>query len=264
MINLIKAVLTDSKIYIFIGCLIVLGSLTILLFDKVLMPKYTLHNMSLTVPDVTRISLEEAEEILTNHGLRYELHGRRSNEAYPPNFVIDQTPSASNQVKPNRKVYLTINTTENPTVTVPDVVNLSLRNAEIQLQNYGLTVGQITMESSRYKNSVLAQSVTEGRSVEHGTVVDLVVGDGLGDRIVALPDITGLRLSEAQLKLTNGSLRIGEIRYETSEEYEPGIILSYSDSDKDKVFEGTTIDLVVSEKKDSQEAIDVAPVIDDN
>lgn len=263
MINVIKAVFTDPKIYILAGGLIVLAGLSILLFDRVFMPNYTMHGKSLTVPDVTRVSLEEAEEILQNHGLRHELHGKRSNDAYPPDYVIDQSPSASFQVKPNRKVYLTINTTESPTVTVPDVVNLSLRNAEIQLQNYGLSIGMITMESSRYKNSVLKQSVTPGRAVDHGTVVDLIVGDGLGNRLVELPDITGLRLTEAQLLLRNADLRIGSIQFEKNEEYEPGVVLSFSDNDKDRVYEGTSIDLVVSEKTDSREESESAPVIEE-
>ncbi|MEX0772173.1 MAG: PASTA domain-containing protein [Balneolales bacterium] len=262
MIKYIKAVFTDPKIYILTSSLIALAAISIFLFDRVFMPNYTMHGESLTVPDVTRVSIEEAEEILQSHGLRYELYDKRSNDAYPPDFVIDQSPSASFQVKPNRKVYLTINTTENPTVTVPDVVNLSLRNAEIQLQNHGLTVGNVDHESSRYKNSVLKQSVTPNRDVDHGTVVDLVIGDGLGDRLVELPDITGLRLTEAQLILGDASLRIGAIQFEKNEEYEPGVILSYSDNDQDRVYEGTTIDLVVSEKADSQEESESAPVIE--
>lgn len=263
MIKYTKALFTDPKIYILAGGLIILGAISILLLDRVIMPHYTMYNQSLTVPDVTRVSIEEAEEILESHGLRYELHGKRSNDAFPPNFVIDQTPSASFQVKPNRKVYLTINTTENPTVTVPNVVNLSLRNAEIQLQNQGLSIGKITMESSRYKNSVLKQSVTPDRDVEHGTVVDLVIGDGLGNRMVEMPDITGLRLSEAQLKLSEAGLRTGAIQFEKNDEYVPGVVLSYSDSDKDRVYEGTTIDLLISEKVNSREESEAAPVIEE-
>ncbi|MEX2397411.1 MAG: PASTA domain-containing protein [Balneolales bacterium] len=264
MIKYLKALFTDPKIYILAGGLIVLGVTSILLFDRVLMPNYTMHSESLTVPDVTRVSLEEAEDILEDHGLRYELHGKRSNDAYPPDFVIDQTPSASFQVKPNRKVYLTINTTESPTVTVPELINLSQRNAEIQLQNHGLSVGMITMESSRYKNSVLKQSVTPGRSVEQGTVVDLVIGDGLGDRLVELPDLTGLSLSEAQEQLNDAELRTGSIEFKKNDEYAPGFVLSFSDNNQDRVYEGTTIDLVVSEKIDSQEESESAPLIEDD
>ncbi|MEX0929256.1 MAG: PASTA domain-containing protein [Balneolales bacterium] len=263
ILKVIKAVLTDPKIYIFVAALFALGAAGIYIFDQVLMPEYTKHGSSLTVPDVTRVSIEEAEQILQDHGLRHELHGTRSNDAYPPDYVVDQTPSASLQVKPNRKVYLTVNTSETPTVTVPDVVNLSLRNAEIQLQNYGLKRGNVIMQSSRYKNSVLEQSVSEGRAVEHGTVVDLIVGDGLGNRMVELPDITGLRYTEAQFELREAGLRSGEIRYEVSEEFEPGIILSYSDNDKDRVYEGTSIDLVISESADAQEETESAPVIEE-
>ena len=133
----------------------VIGAGTLLLFDKVLMPVYTNYNEGVTVPDVTRISLDEAEELLTSYGLRFEVADRRANSAFPGNYVIDQAPSAEVIVKPNRKIYLTVNAATKPTVKVPNVVNLSLRNAQIQLQNYGLEVGSISYESSRFKNAVL-------------------------------------------------------------------------------------------------------------
>src|SRR5699024_9787416 len=111
-------------------------------------------------------------------------------------------------VKPDRKVYLTVNTLSTPKVEVPDVVNLSYRNAEIQLQNYGLRVGSVNYESSRFKNSVLKQSITAGEIVAEGTVIDLTVSDGLGEKMVQVPNIVGLRLSEAQQELRKAGFKV--------------------------------------------------------
>ena len=110
------------------------------------MPHYTKYNEGITVLDITRISLEEAKEQLTSIGLRFEVADRRANSAYPANYVIDQAPSASILVKPNRKIYLTVNAAVKPKVTVPNVVNLSLRNAQVQLQNYGIKLGQSVID----------------------------------------------------------------------------------------------------------------------
>ena len=114
-------VLTDKRLYIGLGGLIVLGALFLFLLDTVIMPAYTNYNEGITVPDVSQISLDDAKKELTNHGLRYEVADRRSNEAYPADYVIDQTPAAAKIVKPNRKVYLTVNIESNPTVKVPKV-----------------------------------------------------------------------------------------------------------------------------------------------
>lgn len=252
MIAYIKQLLTSKKFYLSLLGIAVTGAVFLLVLDQLLMPAYTNYNEGVTVPDVTQVSLDEAEELLTSYGLRFEVTDRRSNSAFPEDYVIDQTPTPAEIVKPNRKVYLTVNSESHPTVAVPEVVNLSLRNARIQLQNYGLEVGTVSYESSRFKNSVLRQSIPAGRNVEKGTVIDLTVSDGLGSKMVDMPEIVGFSLSEAQQKLREAGLRIGEIRFQPSREASPNTILDFSPK-QNRVTEGETIKLIVSERYDVKE-----------
>lgn len=252
MLQFLKNTLTSKRFYLAVFSLVLLGAGSLVLLDKVIMPAYTNYNEGVTVPDVTEISLTEAQDLLTSYGLRYEVTDRRSNSAFPENYVIDQTPTPSEIVKPNRKIYLTVNTEAHPTVTVPEVVNLSLRNARIQLQNYGLAVGTVSYESSRFKNSVLRQSIAAGDTVEKGTPIDLVVSDGLGDRLVAVPDIVGLSLTEAQQKLREAGLRIGDFRFEPTRDASPNTVLDYAPK-QNRVVEGETIKLIVSERFEVKE-----------
>ncbi|MGD8426444.1 MAG: PASTA domain-containing protein [Balneolaceae bacterium] len=261
MWSLVKYILTDKKLYIGIGTLAVLGAIFLVLMNSVIMPDYTNYDEGITVPDVSRLSLEEAEQRLESCGLRYEVADRRSNSAYPANYVVDQTPSATEIVKPQRKIYLTVNTAANPKVEVPNVVNLSKRNAEIQLQNYGLEVGTISFESSRFKNSVLRQSVEAGKTVPKGTVVDLAVSDGLGEKMVTVPDIQGLRLSEAQQLLQKAGLRVGEIRFQPSKKVAANVILNYQPH-KNQIVEGESLKLIVSERFNVKEENESGAIID--
>lgn len=257
----IKSLLTDKTFYIGLGSLIAAGALFLTLLDFIIMPAYTNYNEGVTVPDIKQISLEEAKERLTSYGLRYEVAERRSNTAYPADYVLDQMPIAAEIVKPNRKVYLTVNTESNPTVEVPNVVNLSLRNARIQLENYGLRVGTINYESSRFKNSVLRQSVEANKIVPKGTTVDLAVSDGLGEKMVDIPNIKGLRLSEAQQKLQKAGLRIGEIRFQPSKEVDPNVILNF-EPQEDQLTVGETLKLIVSERFEAKEETESGAIID--
>lgn len=257
----IKSVLTSKNFYLFISGIIALGALFLVLLDFVIMPAYTNYNEGVTVPDIKQVSLEEAKQRLTDYGLRFEVAERRSNSAYPADYVIDQMPAAAEIVKPNRKIYLTVNTVANPTVKVPDVVNLSYRNARIQLENYGLKVGTVSYESSRFKNSVLRQSIPPGEEVPKGTLIDLAVSDGLGEKMVKVPDIIGLRLSEAQRELQKAGLRIGEIRFQPSKEVDPNTILSY-EPPKEEVTEGETLKLIVAERYEVKEEVESGAIID--
>lgn len=227
------------------------------------MPYYTNYNEGITVPDVTKISLEEAQTLLNGYGLQYEVTERRANSAYPSDYVIDQSPGASNIVKPNRKVYLTVNTEVKPQVEVPMLVDLNLRNAEIQLQNYGLVMGSTSYESSRFRNVVLRQSVPAGITVEKGTVVDLVISDGLGERMVTVPEIIGLRLSEAQLSLRRTGLNVGEVRFRPTKDVSPNTVLDYSPKQAE-FREGETLTLIISERFEAVEQSESGAVIIDS
>lgn len=260
---MIKQLLTNKYFYISVIGIALLGAVTLLAFDKIVMPIYTNYNEGVTVPDVTRISLAEAEELLENYGLRVEVADRRSNSAFPADYVIDQAPSPSVIVKPNRKIYLTVNTAVRPQVIVPNVINLSLRNAQIQLQNYGLEIGSISYESSRFKNVVLRQSISEGVTVEKGRTIDLVISDGLGDKIVDIPEIVGLRLPDAQLKLREVGLRVGEIRFQPIKDVVPNTVLDFTPK-VTQLVEGGTLALVISERFEAIEEVEGAAVIVDS
>lgn len=259
----LKSIFKDRRLYIFLGSLLAFGIAVILLLDFIIMPSYTNYNEGVTVPDVTKISLDEATTLLDEYGLRHEVLDRRANSAYPADYIIDQSPSAEQIVKPNRKIYLTVNTATTPQTVVPDVVNMSLRNAEIQLENHGLTVGTKSYESSRFRNTILRQSVAAGDSVARGTVVNLAVSDGLGSRIVEVPDVVGLRLSEAQQTITKAGLRVGEVRFQPSREYTPNTVISFSPNEEE-LTEGESLQLIVAERFDAREEVESGAIIDDS
>jgi beta-lactam-binding protein with PASTA domain len=84
------------------------------------------------------------------------------------------------------------------------------------LQSYGLSVGKLTYKPDLAKDVVLGmtsegKSVAPGSSVKKGSRIDLVLGDGLGQTQVEVPNITGLTLREAKVILDGSSLNLGAI-----------------------------------------------------
>jgi beta-lactam-binding protein with PASTA domain len=136
---------------------------------------------------------------------------------------------------------------------VPEVRNLSLRNAELQIRNYGLQLGTIRYVSSLFKNSVVEQSISPGEMVDRGTVINLVVSDGLGQNKVDLPDLVGLHLLDAQLLLRERNLRIGSVIYQASRTFPPDYVISMKPNDVDSLQEGSLIDLILSRASNAQE-----------
>jgi eukaryotic-like serine/threonine-protein kinase len=257
-----KEFFTSKTFYLSLGGLLTAGIAFALLMDLVIMPNYTNYNRGVTVPDVTKLSLDEAELMLERYGLRHEILDRRAHSAYPANYIIDQAPSPRQIVKPNRKVYLTVNTDTTPMTVVPNVVSMHLRNAELQLENHGLTVGTRSYESSRFRNTILRQSAAPGDTVARGTVVNLAISDGLGSRMVNVPDIEGMSLTEAQQAINRAGLRVGEIRFQPSEDHSPNTIITFS-PDEEELTEGESLFLIVSERFDAREEFEEGAIIDD-
>lgn len=257
--DFIKYIFTNKFFYYITGGLVFFAILMAVLLNFVIMPNYTNFNEGVTVPDVTKISLEEAEELLEQYGLRHEVLDRRANAVFPANYIIDQAPSPLQIVKPNRKVYLTVNTEVRPTAVVPDVVDMSLTNARIQIENYGFTVGSTSYETARFRNTIIRQSLTPGDTVDRGAVINLVVSDGLGGRVVDVPDIVGNTLTEAQQKIRRAGLRVEDIRYEATRDAVPNTVLSFS-PDEEQLTEGQALKLIVSERFDVREETETGAV----
>lgn len=261
---MLKQVLTDIRFYFFLLGIALLGVVFLVALNDWIMPAYTRYDEGQTVPDVRGISIDRARKLLIGDGLRDTVIDRRYNAAFPPNYVIDQNPGANQIVKPDRKIYLTVNTSSIPKVIVPDVENMSLRNAELQLKNFGLDMGQISYISSPFKNTVTRQSIDGGTPVDRGTVISLTVSDGLGISKVKVPELVGLRLTEAQGHIRDAGLRIGTISYQPSSTVEPNRVLSFSPAGQDSLSEGSSIDLVISEPARTQEVRESGPIIIDS
>jgi len=256
-------ILLSKQFWIGTTLLLLAGVLLFFVMNSFVMPAYTKLDEGLTIPDVTKLPINKAKEILKEAGLRDSVIDRRYNAAFPAEYVIDQTPSPSLIVKPGRKIYLTVNTSSTPKVIVPSVKDLSLRNAELQLQNYGLRLGTVSYESSPFKNTVIKQSVESGTPVERGTIVSLVISDGLGIKKALVPDLMGLRLYEAQAKLRTLGLRIGEIQFRAVSEQESNRILDYSPK-ADSLLEGAKVNLIVSEIKGAGEVSEQTTTLNDS
>ncbi len=146
----------------------------------------TNHSQSIEVPDLSKLSLEEVDQKLTDMDLRWQLlDSTNYNPDYPKRSVIEQIPAAGSFVKEERKIYLTLNRSNYPKLKVPNVVGRTKRQAEPTLLSLGFKIGKITyipyiakdeVMQIKYKGSVIAP----GTELEKTSVIDLVLGDGKG------------------------------------------------------------------------------------
>ncbi len=176
------------------------GTALILLFFFVYLPVATNHGETFAVPTVRGQLEQEAGATLTGKGLRYEVIDSTYDEALPPLSVVAQHPRAGEQVKANRKIYLTLNYATPPSLKLPaNLINNSLKNAREQLSIIGLKVGEIKLVPYRFSQVVVRvmvkgksldkEALEKGYLVKQGMTVDLVIGDGKESTIRTAQDI---------------------------------------------------------------------------
>lgn len=98
-----------------------------------------------------------------------------------PGTVLKQNPNPKEMVKKGRKVYLTVASNQPPKVKMPQLQDVSLRQAEIMLKAKGLELGTVIYKPSPYENAVLEQlykgrTIAPGADINMGEVITLVVG----------------------------------------------------------------------------------------
>src|SRR5690606_15523086 len=109
-------------------------------------------------------------------------------------------------------IFLIVNKQNPPETPMPSLVNLSFRSAEMLLKSNKLKLGDTTMRPDMAQGAVLEQLVngkviTAGTMVPQGSKIDLVIGDGLGNKEINVPDITGLTYPEAVAMLSGSNLQ---------------------------------------------------------
>lgn len=181
--------------------------------------KYTRHGQSYPVPEFIGMLPTEAKQIAQQQNLKVKVVDSLFLEEAAPGAVVDQIPRPGHGVKQNRTIFLTINSTQPETVTLPQLTDISFRQAQVLIENSGLQVGNISYRPSEYDNLVLnvqidSTDIKPGEQLAKGTPVDLIVGRQHGNQTTSLPHLIGLTVDEAQSTLTSAMLNSGVVIYD--------------------------------------------------
>lgn len=177
---------------------------------------WTSHGEYLRVPDVTGKTLDEAKLLLEEQGFEILIQDSIYQDTLLPQEVIKQFPDADATVKVNRTVYLTINRAVPPLIDMPNLVGLSFRNAELELRSRGLKLGDTSYVPDIAKNAVKDQildgvSIKPGDKVLMGSTISLVLGAGIGNEQIPVPDLFGMSFEEAGILLEASGINLGVV-----------------------------------------------------
>ncbi len=173
--------------------------LTIVLFFLMVLflSFFTRHGREIEMPDFKGKSADELIQNRTTEDFVFVVSDEIYEENARPGTVLKQNPLSGEKVKKGRKVYLTLAASQPPMVKMPELRDLSLRQAQIMLESQKLNLDKVIEKPSPYENVVLevlykGHTIMAGKEVRQGDKITLVVGKNIGD----LPDESEVEQSE--------------------------------------------------------------------
>ena len=107
---------------------------------------YTKHNRYIEVPNLSGLNLDDAIDVLKKNRLKYEVLDSSKFFVEIPNYsIISQIPLEKELVKKNRKIYLNVNPRNFQKVSLPNVIQITKRNAESILTALGFQVLELSL-----------------------------------------------------------------------------------------------------------------------
>ncbi|WP_374540020.1 PASTA domain-containing protein [Flavobacterium sp.] len=144
----------------------------------------TNHGEEINVPDLSKMKLEVAEEKLDEDGLEvFLLDTVDFRPEFPPYTIVEQDPKPNSKVKDGRKIYVKLNAGGFSTVTMPDLINKTFRQAASTIRALGLVEGKTKYVPNIAKDVVLeisqnGKKLKPGDKILKNSTIDFVLGDG--------------------------------------------------------------------------------------
>ena len=145
---------------------------------------YTKHNRYIEVPSLSGLNIEDANKILKKKKLKFEvLDSSKYFSETPVNFILSQIPDAGEFVKKNRKIYLNVNPSDYQKVSIPNIIQITKRNAESILNALGFEVSGFQYVDNIGKDMVLevlynGEKMNIGDAIARGSKLELILGNG--------------------------------------------------------------------------------------
>ena len=195
-----------------VGTIVVAGLAFItglMLFDRVVMPRFTRQAGDVIVPDLSNLNRQQAESVLARGGLQLSVAAERFDAAAPRGFVIAQDPESGRPVRAGRRVSVTISLGEE-FANVPELFGESLRGARLLLDRAGLRAGAIgrVITSETGPGLVVAAEPAFGAVVPRGTAVNLLVCVSNEPDAFVMPDLVGRDAQAAERDLEALGFRV--------------------------------------------------------
>ncbi|MDP3444892.1 MAG: hypothetical protein Q8T08_18695 [Ignavibacteria bacterium] len=204
--------LGKKKFYLHLLAAVVLFVLIIWIVLSML-DNYTRHGEVYVVPDFVG---KDHQEIITRYESQFQfiISDSLYKNGAMYSSVLQQDPLPGSKVKKGRNIYFIIVARQPEKVRMPNLLNLSLRQALVTLESAGLKVNELSFVDHFARNAIVEQ-LYDGVPIEpetllfRGSDVNLVLGNGGSLLKTPFPMIYGKKPADAHFLLHSSTFNVG-------------------------------------------------------
>ncbi len=130
--------------------------------------RYTRHNDIVQVPDIIGMSVDEAATLLAQSNLYINVTDSVYDEKATPGAIVETVPKVYSKIKRERAIYVVINTVSVMKRIVPEIREISMRQALATLQTIGFTQITVQYVGGSHNDLALYLRTQDGRTVSPG------------------------------------------------------------------------------------------------
>jgi len=160
---------------------------------------YTQHGKSVEIPNVKNLKLELAKPLFEANNLYYQVIDSTYNKMVSPGTIIETIPPVGSKVKKGRTIYIRLNSYSAGMISVPDVRDVSQRQATAMLKALGFEKINTRWVDGQYQDLVMGLEY-RGRMLQ---IKDKVPADAVLTLLVSL----GSNTDEPMDSLSNTSVQ---------------------------------------------------------
>ncbi len=174
------------------------------------------------------------------------------NDTYDKGIIFEQNPKAGRTVRVGSEVKVKVSSGKT-VITIPTLANVESTLASGQLTDMGLEVSQKTeYNDSVAEGNVIRTDPVEGSEVDAGTSVILYVSLGPEEKLIDMPNVTGIQLETARTLLQQSGLKVNKVNTDPSSDRPAGTVIQQDPAAGTQIASGSAVTLTISGSSESE------------
>lgn len=226
-------------LFTFLAAVAVISAITVI--------KLTIQGNQETLPSLVGVNMDAAERIAGDMGLEVKVEDKLFSDKYAANHVISQEPPPDTKVKSGQHIHVLVSLGA-PRIEVPDMVDSSVRVAQILAVEKGLTVGDLAQVHwpQSEPGQIIAQDPPPSATGIRSPAINFLVSLGENAPAYVCPSFTGMKLDQARALIASGGFSIAKVNPTAGSAAVSGTILAQSPAAGNQIHQGDSFTFQVA------------------